>query len=151
MCETNCYLNPDLVYKYCYNGLKLGKILGDSKSLAKIYYSLAITCLHRRKFKHARKYIHRSFYYYKIDGYELGLLYPMLSKIYYQYSLGLQLKTNDFERFLQKMNVYGFMNLPVAILKQNTSNINILRTKYKWLDFNKTINNYHRFFSLIAP
>ncbi|MCC8137675.1 MAG: hypothetical protein LIO76_06350 [Clostridiales bacterium] len=79
LCETDCYLLPELLYKEnCFPGLKLAKALDDAKSIAKIYYSMAIACIHFKKYKLVRKYIHKSLYYNKKDGYELGLLSPML-------------------------------------------------------------------------
>ena len=62
LCETNCYFHPEVVCGICRHALILSKRLKDLKSQAKIYYSMAIACIHRKKYKRAKKYIHKSLY-----------------------------------------------------------------------------------------
>lgn len=149
ICESNCYLNPNSVLKYCFHGLKLGKKLNDSKSLAKIYYSLSIVNLHNRQYKRVRKFIRKSMYYNKKDGYELGLLFPMLVELYLQFSLDLPLRTKNLTCMLQRVQVYGFLQLPISIMQNNINEINKIKLQYEWLDFDKTLKTYQDFLCLL--
>ncbi|MCD7882739.1 MAG: hypothetical protein LUI87_03385 [Lachnospiraceae bacterium] len=150
LCETDCYLLPDFLYKEnCFSGLKLAKTLDDAKSMAKIYYSMAIAYIHLKKYKLARKYIHKSLYYSKKDGYELGLLSPMLAELYLQYALGQPLQVTNFRLLLDKVKVYQFLWLPVAIMQNDDFRINEIHSQFEWIDFDQTLKTYNKFFTLI--
>lgn len=151
ICETNCYLNPEKVFNNCYKGLKLGKKLSDLKSLAKIYYSMGISCIHKRKYKRAQKYIRKSMYLDFMDGYELGILSSMLANIYLGYSLGKAINCQSFKNLLAKVNVYGFQLLPLAIINNDITQIESIGTQYEWIDYKQTIEVYKIFFTSIHP
>lgn len=151
ICETNCYLNPELVFKYYNKGLQLGKNLCDLKSQAKIYYSMGIAYIHKKRYKRAKKYIRKSMCLDKMDGYELGILSSMLANIYLQFALGKPLKSEAFEELLARRNVYGFQTLPLALIKGDTDKIATISNQYEWLNLDKTINTYIKFFTAIQP
>lgn len=145
LCETNCFLCPETVLENCYHGLELGKSLHDLKSLAKIYYAMAISQLHYKKFKRARKYIQKSLCYNQMDGYQLGMLFPLLAEIFLCQCCQRPLNTKSFERLLNQVQVYGFLKLPIAILRQDMSLIQEIRNQYQWLDFDETLASYRSF------
>lgn len=145
ICETNCYLAPDVVYKYCYRGLRLGKNLKDLKSQAKIYYSMGIASIHKKKYKHAKKYIRKSMYLDTMDGYELGILSSMLADIYLQFSMGSPLRSQAFEKLLSKVSVYGFQELPLALIKSDKERVKAIGKDFEWLDYNTTIQKFKKF------
>lgn len=151
LCETNCYFYPEVVCGICRHALILSKRLKDLKSQAKIYYSMAIVCIHRKKYKRAKKYIHKSLYLDEKDGYSLGHLFPLLAEIYLNYALNHPLNTTNFEQLLSQFDVYGFLQLPVAILQNNNNTVSEIHSKYEWLDFQKTVKAYKKFFSIIKP
>lgn len=149
ICETNCYLKPEVVYKYCYNGLQLGKSIKDLKSQAKIYYSMGIASLHTKQYKRAKKYIRKSMYFDTLDGYKLGVLSSLLADIYLQFALGKSIKSIAFENLLSQVTVYGFQILPLAIIKKNTTQIESVRDQYEWLDYTKTVQTFEKFLAII--
>lgn len=151
ICETNCYLNPEIVFKYCYQGLRLGKNLKDLKSQAKIYYSMGIANIHKKRYKRAQKYIRKSMFFDNLDGYELGILASMLANIYLRFSTGKTLKSNAFENLLAKVKVYGFQKLPLAMIKNDKVQIDSIKKQYEWLDYDKTLKTYREFFTAIQP
>lgn len=149
LCETNCYLQPLKVNQYCYSGLRLAKTLNDSKSLAKIYYSMAIASIHAQKYKRARKYINKSMYYDKKDGYELGLLFPMLANLFLRYSVGKPLETMAFEHLLKRVQVYGFLRLALAVMNNDRKQIKQIQSQYEWLNFKETVKILRKFLTII--
>ena len=149
ICETNCYLSPDIVYKYCYRGLRLGNNLKDLKSQAKIYYSMGIAAIHKKKYKRARKYIRKSMYLDTLDGYELGVLSSMLANIYMQFALGTPLQSQAFEKFLSKVSVYSFQALPLSLIKGDNDRVNAIGEQYEWLDYNTTVQTFKKFLAAI--
>lgn len=149
ICETNCYLTPDIVYKYCYKGLRLGKNLKDLKSQAKIYYSMGIAAIHKKKYKRAQKYIRKSMHLDTLDGYELGVLSSMLANIYLQFSIGSPLRSQAFEKILSKVSVYGFQALPLSLIRGDNDWINAIGEQYEWLDYNTTIQTFKKFLAAI--
>lgn len=151
ICETHCYLNPEIVFEYCHRGLKLGKNLNDLKSRAKIYYSMGIANIHKKRYKRSKKYIRKSMYLNIYDGYELGILSSLLSFIYLQFATGQPLSTQSYEKLLSKLNVYNFQMLPLAIIKNDSVKINSISRQYEWLNFNKTVKTYKDFLSIIRP
>ncbi len=149
ICETNCYFSPDTVYKYCYKGLRLGKNLKDLKSQAKIYYSMGIATIHKKKYKRVRKYIRKSMYLDTLDGYELGVLSSMLANIYLQFASGTPIQSQAFEILLSKKNVYGFQALPLSLIRGDNDVVNAIGEQYEWLDYNTTIQTFKKFLSAI--
>lgn len=149
ICETNCYLNPEKVLQYGFKGLKLGKKLKDLKSQAKIYYSMAIVAIHRKKYKCAKKYIRKSMYLDTLDGYELGILSSMLANIYLQFSRKEHINSKSFEKLLSKVNVYGFFELPLALIKQDSKKVKAIGKKYEWLNFDITLKVFIKFLATI--
>lgn len=150
LCETNCYLNPDIVFEECYQGLRIGKAMKDSKSMAKIYYAMAIASLHSKHYKRANKYIRKSLVLDQLDGYKLGFLFPMLARILLQYCLGQVPSTCNYYKLLKQVDVYGFMKLPLALLNKDQTLTLLIKEKYNWLDFSSTVHNYKLFFDKLG-
>ena len=150
LCEANCFLSPEIVLENCYHGLELGKSLHDLKSIAKIYYSMAITQLHYKKYKRARKYIHKSLRYNQMDGYQLGLLFPLLAEVFLCRCCQHPLNTKSFDRLLDQVQVYGFLKLPIAMLKQDMSSIQEIQRQYQWLNFHETLTSYRSFLGMLG-
>lgn len=151
ICETNCYLNPGKVFENCYNGLQLGKSLKDLKSHAKIYYSMAIANIHKKRFKRCKKYIRKSIYLNIRDGYKLGVIFSSLADVYLQYATGKQVCDTAVMQQLSEAGVYGFQALPLALMRNDTAQIDMLKNQYEWLDFSETVRVYKEFFHTIRP
>lgn len=149
ICETNCYFSPDKVYKYCYKGLQLGKNLKDLKSQAKIYYSMGIAAIRKKKYKRVKKYLRKSMYFDTLDGYELGILSSMLANIYLQFASGASIQSQAFEKLLSKTNVYGFLVLPLSLIRGDNDEVNAIGEQYEWLDYNTTVHTFKKFLSAI--
>lgn len=149
ICETNCYLNPEIVFKYCYGGLRLGKNLKDLKSQAKIYYSMGIANIHKKRFKRCRKYIRKSMYLNILDGYKLGVIFSSLADIYLQFATRKTVRGTTLIQQLSKAGVYGFQALPLALIEKDMVQIRVLGAQYEWLDYSRTVAIYKKFLDAI--
>ena len=45
--------------------------------------------------------------------------------------------------------VYSYLSLPLLIMSNNIQEIEALRNKFEWLDFDYTLKNYRQFFASI--
>lgn len=149
ICETNCYFSPNKVYKYCYKGLRLGKNLKDLKSQAKIYYSMGIAAIHKKKYKRSRKYIRKSMYFNTLDGYKLGVLSSMLANIYLQFASETPIQSQAFEKLLSKIDVYGFQALPLSLIRGDNDWVVAIGEQYEWLDYKTTVQTFKKFLATI--
>lgn len=149
LCETNCYFSPDIVYNYCYEGLRLAKNIKDLKSQAKIYYSMGIAAVHKKKYKRVRKYIRKSMYLDTLDGYKLGILFSMLADIYLQFASGTSIQSKPFKHLLSKISVYGFLALPLVLIRGDNDEVDAIGRRYEWIDYNTTVKTFKKFLESI--
>ena len=152
-CETACMYDYEFVEKNYSSYLKLCKSYNDLKSLAKIYCSAAIIYIRNNKFKKARKYIRKSLYLNYVDGYKSGIMFSYLYKLYLDKKINGQFDINTLNCFYRQLNLidrYEYMKLPIAILDNNIKEINDLKAKFEWLDFERTLKEYNRMFTEIG-
>ena len=148
LCETYCYFQPNKVIEIAREALPLSSAFKDLKSKGKIYYSLAIASLHKKKFKRAKKYIRKSLYLNDIDGYIAGKLYAYMAQAYLEYAQNKQLdpKTVKIIKYIQeKIEVYTCFDLPIALMVEDYSQFPQIIASQEWLDFYQTALNYRRF------
>lgn len=152
LCETYCYFQPEKVIEIAREALPLSNAFKDLKSKGKIYYSLAIAWLHKKKFKRAKKYIRKSLYLNHIDGYVAGKLYAYMAQAYLEYAQKKQLdpKTIRFIKSIQmKIEVYTCFNLPIALMMEDYSQFSEIKASQEWLDFYQTAVNYRHFLEFL--
>lgn len=152
LCETYCYFQPEEVVKIVREALALSNSFHDLKSKGKIYYSLAIAFLHKKKYKRVKKYIRKSLYLNQIDGYIAGKLYAYMAQAYLEYACAKQitLRTIHVIKSIQeKIEVYSCFDLPIAIMQEEYSQFPQIQKSQEWLDFYTTASNYRRFLDLL--
>lgn len=148
LCETNCYFNPDKVLSIQRDALTLSNKLNDFKSKGKIYYSLAIVWLKKKKYKRAIKCIHKSLYFNQQDGYLAGKLYAHMVNAYYEFSVDHNISKNTLyviEYIMDKIQVYSYFKLPLSIMCQEYNKLQQIRDSYEWIDFYSTAKQYRLF------
>ncbi len=111
---------------------------------------MAITQLHYKKYKRARKYIRKSLRYNQMDGYQLGMLFPLLAEVFLYQCCQCPLNTRSLDRLLDQVQVYGFLKLPIAMLKQDMSLLQEIQQQYQWLNFRETLAGYRSFFGKLG-
>ena len=52
---------------------------------------------------------------------------------------------------LDKYGVYRFFELPLALMAQDHAAVERIAMAYEWLNFEKTVIEYRRFFELLRP
>lgn len=153
LCETYCYFEPNKVLEILREALALCNNFKDLKSKGKIYYSLAIVWLHKKKYKRAKKCIRKSLYLNQIDGYIAGKLYAYMALAYFEYACYHRLckrTLSIIEKIQRKIQVYTCFRLPIALMEDDYSDFpNILRSQ-DWIDFYQTAMTYRRFLDRIA-
>lgn len=153
LCETNCYFNPDYVFSIQDEAIKLCEQTGRPKDLAKIYYSLAIACLHRHDYETSESYIQKSILLNQKAQYPSGVLFAMMAKAYLEYALADEVScdtVNRIREILSQVQVYQYFELPLTLLLHDTQKIADLETQFEWVDFSFTLQQYKRFFTLIS-
>lgn len=148
LCETYCYFHPEKVIEIAREALPLSNAFKDLKSRGKIYYSLAIAWLHKKKFKRAKKYIRKSLYLNQVDGYVAGKLYAYMAQVYMEYAHKKQLdsRTLGFIKDIQKkIEVYTCFNLPIALMIEDYNQFAKIKESQEWLNFYQTAVNYRHF------
>lgn len=152
LCENACYLDPDKVFALAYKGLHLAHNMRDLKSQAKIYYSLAVVMLHKKKYGLARKYIRKSARLNLQDGYRHGLLNAILVQIFLKAARKESYKKyyHQLATLQKELGNYGFLLLPIAILQNDRQWIESLKCSYEWLNFELSKQHYISFLTSLG-
>lgn len=148
LCETCCYFKPNIVLEISIEALKLADKFIDLKSKGKIYYSLAIAYLFQQQYELVEQYIHNSLLYNEQDGYQAGQLYAYMARSYYEYarygSISVQTLA-QIKEIQNKIHVYGYFSLPLALMQEEYWKLKQIREDYEWIDFDKTALAYRKF------
>ena len=150
--ETECYFPSKNFIHQATIQLNLMMAPYSVKNKAKILYSLAIANIVKRHYRTAEKYIKESIKINQMDGYISGELFAYMAQAYLDYACNGTVSDQtlyNIEMRLQKINVYRYFELPLAIMQQNNSKIKEISTEYEWLDFAQTLAEYRRFLSLL--
>lgn len=129
--------------------LQLCKKHNDLKSLAKIYNSASILFIKNNNLKRAKKFLRKSLYLNKQDGYLSGIAFAYLNflilekKAFGKFS---ERTLQYFRKQISKIKRYTYLELPIFILNNDMESINRVRNEYNWIDFDRTIAEYLRFF-----
>lgn len=153
LCETYCYFEPNKVLQIIREALALSNNFKDLKSKGKIYYSLAIVWLHKKKYKRAKKCIRKSLYLNQVDGYIAGKLYAYMALAYLEYACYHQLSKRTLsiiENIQQKIQVYTCFRLPIALMKDDYSEMPSIMNSQEWIDFYQTAVAYRQFLDCLA-
>lgn len=154
LCETKCYFEPDYVISHFQTAVEQAKKAGQERSRAKIYCSLGIAYTVKRNFAKALQYIRESAKLYKKCHYSAGEFFAHLAKCYYYYAKGGSVSSERIkkaEAYASQLDVYGYLLLPLYLMKKDKSKVALLAEKYQWLRWTQTVNGYTAFFECLAP
>ena len=148
-CETECLFDYDSVKRYISEDIKLCKKNRDLKSMAKMYCSLALVHIKDKKYKAAKKCLKKCLFLNQTDGYQCGIMFSYLYQLYLEKKIYNEFSENTllcFENQLARINRYGYMRLPISILNNDVDSIKNISQQFEWLDFERTVKEYKRFF-----
>ena len=147
--ETTSLFNHEFLKEnYCIY-LQLCKKYNDLKSLAKIYNSVAILFIKNNNFKRARKFLRKSIYLNNQDGYISGIVFAYLNFLILEkkaFGTFSERTLRYFQEQLSKIKRYSYLELPIFILNNDIESINRVKNEFNWIDFDRTIAEYLRFF-----
>lgn len=89
----------------------MSNAFNDLKSKGKIYYSLAIAWLIKKKYKRARKYIRKSLYLNQQDGYLAGKLYAHMANAYYEYAVSHHISKNTLRIIRDILKKFKYIHI----------------------------------------
>lgn len=153
LCETKCYFEPDYVISHFQTAVEQAKKAGQERSRAKIYCSLGIAYTVKRDFAKARQYIRESATLHKKCHYSAGEFFAHLAKCYYYYAKDGSVPSElikKAEAHASQLNVYGYLLLPLYLMKKDKSKVALLAEKYQWFHWTQTVNGYTAFFESLA-
>lgn len=148
LCETCCYFKSNLVVELSIKALELAEKFNDLKSKGKIHYSLAIAYLVQQRYELIEEHIANSLFYNEQDGYQAGQLYAYMARSYYEYARYGNVSEHtltQIEDIQNKIHVYGYFSLPLALMQQEYWKLKQIRVAYEWIDFDKTALTYRNF------
>lgn len=150
LAETQCYF-PDADF------IKHNQKLLDSmnapynvKNKGKVLYALAIANTVKKHYRVAQRYIDESIRINLKDGYQSGALFAYMAQAYLDYALtgAVRRETNDrIEHLLVCNKVYSYFRLPLAIMREDSSEIRRIGEEFDWIDFEHTEKECQRFLS----
>lgn len=149
-CETACLYDYSYVQNQYGHFLKLCKKYNDLKSMAKIYSSVSLVYIKNKKYKQAKKCIRKSLYLNTLDGYKSGIMFSYLHMLYLEKKITKCFTQNTligFNNQLEAIKRYGYMKLPIAVLNNDYETINLIKEQYEWIDYDRTLQEYNRFFN----
>lgn len=147
--ETTSLFNHEFLNEnYCLY-LQLCKKHRDLKSLAKIYNSTAILFIKNKKYRRAIKFIRRSIYLNNQDGYISGIVFSYLNLLILEKKAFGNFRERTLRYFreqLSKIKRYSYLELPIFIINNDIESINRIKNEFNWIDFDRTLAEYLRFF-----
>ena len=153
-CETECYFPaPNFIRKMAIR-LETMATPYNVKNKAKILYSLAIANTVKKHYRSAEKYIRESIEINQADGYISGELFAYMAQAYLDYAQRGVVSNQTLSEItmpLDKYGVYRFFELPLALMAQDHAAVERIAMAYEWLNFEKTVIEYRRFFELLRP
>lgn len=151
-CETECYFPSQNFIREASIKLDAMTTPYNAKNKAKILYSLAIANTVKKHYRSAENCIGQSLEINHADGYVSGELFAYMAQAYLDYSQkgAVSVQTLDnIKARMDKNEVYRFFELPLALMANDTSEVERIATSYEWLDFKQTVEKYRQFFMLL--
>lgn len=149
MIEAKCYFSPEYVDENFNIALMYVESENQIKNKGKLYYARAISNIVNKKYTLAAEDIRQSIVLNQQDGYQSGELFALMAQAYLEYALQNKINENTLVR-IQKLlvdnEVYNYFNLALAIMNGMENQVEQYRTEYQWIDFDHTLQQYHRFF-----
>ena len=153
LCETNCYFKPEIVFEIAPKALQLCEYLKRPKETAKIYYALAIANLHDKNYELVNLYITKSITLNQEAHYPSGVLFALMAQAYLDYAQTNTVSDSTLfkiKTLMQKGLVYQFFELPLCIMVKKTDTLSQIESKYEWIDFSYSVEQYKKFLYLIT-
>lgn len=148
-CETNCYLNPKLVYNIYKDAKEENEKYNNNNNLGKIYYAMAISNIIDKKYSAAQKYIQKSKTKFKETQYRAGIVFVMISQAFLTYAQTKSIpskKVKAISNYIKSLDsIYEYLLLPLYVAQQNKSKIEEYRNKFEWFSYDETLKNIEAF------
>ena len=153
LCEVKCFFDPQYVIDHHQESLMAAKAAGQERSRAKIFYSLGISYTVKRDFPNALHYIRESVKLNEQCNYPAGKMFAYIAKSYYCYTKTGRVPNSllqDIVELSKQLEVYGYLLLPVYLMRGEEKEILQLKDAYSWLDWKQTRKNYEEFITTLA-
>lgn len=148
-CETNCYLNPNLVFNIYKDAKEENEKYNNNNNLGKIYYAMAISNIIDKEYTSAKKYIEKSKNKFNKTQYRAGMVFVMISQAFLTYAQTKNIpskRVKAISNYIQSIdNIYEYLLLPIYVAQQNEVKIEEYRNKFEWFSYDETIKNIEAF------
>lgn len=152
-CETNCYLNPQRVFKIYDEAVKENKKYNNNNNLGKIYYAMAISNIVSKEYSLAQDYIQKAKSKFTKTRYRAGNIFVKVAQTFLLYSQTKRISSKMIKaivNYIQSLdNIYEYLLLPIYVAKQNKDKIEEYRNKFEWFSYDETLKNIKMFIDLL--
>lgn len=148
-CETNCYFNPEQVFKFYNHAIEENRKHNNHNNLGKIYCSMVIAKIVKSEYLSAEKYIKKAYSEFKGTKYLAGNLFVLIAEAYLEYGKFKRISSMTIKRinkYVESINgIYEYLLLPLYVARKDTQKVNEFKEKFEWISYNETIENVNTF------
>lgn len=148
-CETNCYFNPEQVFKFYNLAIEENRKHNNHNNLGKIYYSMAIAKIVKTEYLSAEKYIKKAYTEFKGTKYQAGNLFVLIAEAYLEYGTLRRISSKTIKKITEYVDgingIYEYLLLPLYVARKDIQKVNEFKEKFEWISYNETIENINTF------
>lgn len=148
-CETNCYFNPEQVFKLYNHAIEENRKHNKHNNLGKIYYSMAIAKIVKTEYLSAEKYIKKAYTEFKGTKYQAGNLFVLIAEAYLEYGKFRRISSKTIKKITEYVDgingIYEYLLLPLYVTRKDIQKVNEFKEKFEWISYNETIENINTF------
>ena len=148
-CETNCYFNPEQVFKFYNHAIEENRKHNNHNNLGKIYYSMAIAKIVKTEYLSAEKYIKKAYTEFKGTKYQAGNLFVLIAEAYLEYGKFRRISSKTIKKIIEYVDgingIYEYLLLPLYVARKDIQKVNEFKEKFEWISYNETVENINAF------
>lgn len=148
-CETNCYFNPEQVFKFYNFAIEENRKHNNHNNLGKIYYSMAIAKIVKTEYLSAEKYIKKAYTEFNGTKYQAGNLFVLIAEAYLEYGKLRRISSKTIKKITEYVDgingIYEYLLLPLYVARKDIQKVNEFKEKFEWISYNETIENINTF------
>ena len=148
-CETNCYFNPEQVFKFYNHAIEENRKHNNHNNLGKIYYSMAIAKIVKTEYLSAEKYIKQAYTEFKGTKYQAGNLFVLIAEAYLEYGKFRRISSKTIKKIIEYVDgingIYEYLLLPLYVARKDIQKVNEFKEKFEWISYNETVENITAF------
>lgn len=148
-CETNCYFNPEQVFKFYNLAIEENRKHNNHNNLGKIYYSMAIAKIVKTEYLSAEKYIKKAYTEFNGTKYQAGNLFVLIAEAYLEYGKLRRISSKTIKKITEYVDgingIYEYLLLPLYVARKDIQKVNEFKEKFEWISYNETIENINTF------